>query len=270
MTSVHRLAIAAAVSAVLAACSSTTAPGAVDVDRRQLLIVPSETVDKMAAVNFKEQNDKARAAGVLVESGPELDRIRRIADRLKRQAPAFRPDAANWNWELALIDQPVVNASCGPGGKITVYTGLLRKLQITDDELAMVLGHEIAHALREHGRERVSQAAAQNVLGAVAMGALGAGENQVQVAQQFADVLYGLPNSRKNEVEADKIGLELAARAGFDPNASVTLWEKMAQASQGNQPPAFLSTHPTDASRIATLRGLIPTVARLYQAAPKT
>ena len=270
MHSACSLAATAALTALLAACSSTTAPGAVDVDRRQLLIVPAATVDNMAAVNFKDQNDKARAAGVLVESGPELERIGRIADRLKRQAPVFRPDAANWNWELALIDQPVVNASCGPGGKITVYTGLLRKLQITDDELAMVLGHEIAHALREHGRERVSQAAAQNVLAAAAMGALGAGESQVQVAQQFADVLYGLPNSRKNEVEADKIGLELAARAGFDPNASVSLWQKMAQASQGNQPPAFLSTHPTDESRIATLRGLIPTVAPLYSAAPKS
>jgi Zn-dependent protease with chaperone function len=196
MNTLNRFALAAALASGLAACSSTTAPGAVVVDRRQLLIVPSETVDKMAAVNFQEQNAKAKAAGVLVESGPELDRLRRITERLKRQAPVFRPDAANWNWELALIDQPVVNASCGPGGKITVYTGIMRKLSLSDDELAMVLGHEIAHALREHGRERVSQAAAQNVLTSVAVGALGGGEPQAQVAQQFADVLYGLPNSR--------------------------------------------------------------------------
>lgn len=269
MTPSRRIAIVAAFAASLSACSSTTAPGAVDVDRRQLLIVPSETVDRMAAVAFKDQNDKARAAGVLIESGAELDRLKRISERLKRQAPVFRPDAANWNWELALIDQPAINASCGPGGKITVYTGIIRKLNLTDDELAMVIGHEIAHALREHGRERVSQSAAQSVLASAAMGALGAGENQVQVAQQFADVLYGLPNSRKNEVEADKIGLELAARAGFNPEASVTLWQKMGQASQGAAPPKFLSTHPTDEARIAELRRLIPTVAPLYNSAQK-
>lgn len=265
----RRLVLIAALAAALGGCSSTTAPGAVDVDRRQLLLVPSEEVERMAAAAFQEQNQKARAAGVLVSSGPEVDRVNRIAERLRRQAGVFRPDAANWQWETAIIDEPVVNASCGPGGKITVYTGLIRKLQLSDDELAMVMGHEIAHALREHGRERVSQAAAQNAIATAAVGVLGGNQSQVQLAEQAATLLYGLPNSRKNEIEADKIGLELAARAGFDPNASVTLWQKMGQASEGAAPPAFLSTHPKDETRIAELRRLIPTVQPLYASASK-
>ena len=270
MNQPRHLILIAAFTATLAGCSSTTAPGAVDVNRRQLLLVSSEEVDRMSTAAFREQNQKAQAAGVLITRGPEVERVNRIAARLRRQASVFRPDAANWQWETAIIDQPVINASCGPGGKITVYTGLIRKLNLSDDELAMVMGHEIAHALREHGRERVSQAAAQNVLATAAVGALGGGQSQVQMAEQAATLLYGLPNSRKNEIEADKIGLELAARAGFDPNASVTLWQKMGQANEGAAPPAFLSTHPTDASRIAELRRLIPTVQPLYAGASKS
>lgn len=258
-----------ALTAALAGCSSTTAPGAVDVDRRQLLLVSSAEVEQMAAAAFRDQNQKAQAAGVLRTSGPHVTRVNRIVSRLRSHVGVFRADTAGWNWETAIIDQPMVNASVGPGGKITVYTGLIEKLNLSDDELAMVLGHEIAHALREHGRERVSQAAAQNVLGSVAAGVLGGSQAQVQMAGQAANLLYGLPNSRKNEIEADKIGLELAARAGFDPNASVTLWQKMGQANNGAAPPAFLSTHPTDASRIAELRRLIPTVQPLYAAARK-
>lgn len=265
----RRLALIAALAATLAGCSSTTAPGAVDVDRRQLLLVPSEEVERMAAAAFQEQNQKARAAGVLVERGPEVERVNRIADRLRRQAGVFRSDAGSWKWETAIIDQPVINASVAPGGKITVYTGLMRKLQLSDDELAMVMGHEIAHALREHGRERVSQAVAQNAVATAAVGVLGGNQSQVQMAEQAATLLYGLPNSRKNELEADKIGLELAARAGFDPNAAVTLWQKMAQANEGAAPPAFLSTHPKDDTRIAELRRLIPTVQPLYTSASK-
>lgn len=262
-------ALAAASLAFLAGCASTTSPGAVDVTRRQFLIVPAATVEQMALISFEEQNAKARAAGKLIESGPELQRLQGITARLVRQTGAFRPDAGNWKWETVLIDTPALNASCAPGGKITVYTGLIRKLNLTDDEIAMVLGHEIAHALREHGRERISQAAAQNVITSAALGAMQSREAQVKTAAQFADILYNLPNSRNAETEADKIGLELAARAGFDPRASVSVWQKMSQASSTGGPPEFLSTHPTNNSRIAELNGLIPAVMPLYQAAPK-
>lgn len=264
-----RLAIPS-LAVLLGACASTTSPGVVDVSRKQLLIVPASTVEQMAEVSFKEQNDKARAAGKLVGQGALYERLRRIALRLERQAKVFRPDAANWHWELALIDSPVLNASCGPGGKITVYTGLVAALNLTDDEIAMVLGHEIAHALREHGRERISQAAAQNAISSVALGAMQSREQQIEIANQFAQYLYVLPNSRQNETEADKIGLELAARAGFNPAAAVSVWQKMAQASQGAKPPEFLSTHPADGTRIAELSRLQAVVLPLYQAAPKS
>ncbi|MGZ9045311.1 MAG: M48 family metallopeptidase [Telluria sp.] len=262
-----RQAAAACAVAALVGCASTTSPGAVDVDRRQLLIVPAAQVEQMAQTSFNEQNDKARSSGKLVTQGAEYDRVRRISARLQQQAPVFRPDAAGWNWELALIDSPALNASCAPGGKITVYTGIIHTLQLTDDELAMVIGHEIAHALREHGRERVSQAMAQNMIGSVVMGALQTSEAQAKTASQVADVLLTLPNSRKNESEADKIGLELAARAGFNPAAAISVWQKMAAASTGARPPEFLSTHPANDSRIAELTGMQAAVVPLYEAA---
>lgn len=258
-----------AIVAILAACSTTTNPGAVDITRKQLLIVPASTVEQMAAVSFNEQNVKARSEGKLITQGPEFERVNRIAARLEQQTPVFRPDAGQWKWELALIDSPVLNASCGPGGKLTIYTGIMRKLNLTDDEIAMVIGHEIAHALREHGRERISQAAAQNVITSAALGAAQSQEAQIKLANQFAEILYVLPNSRQNESEADRIGLELAARAGYDPQAAISVWQKMSEASKGSQPPEFLSTHPANESRIAELAALQPTVAPLYAAAAK-
>ena len=266
LTDFPKCALAAAVLAS-AGCASTTSPGVVDVDRRQLLIVPAETVEQVAKVSFDEQNDKAKAAGKFVTQGEEYARLQRVAARLQQQASTFRPDAARWNWEIALIDSPALNASCAPGGKITVYTGILRTLKLSDDELAMVVGHEIAHALREHGRERISQAVAQDVISSAAMGALQTKESQIKMANQFAEVLFVLPNSRKNETEADKIGLELAARAGFDPHASVSVWQKMSEASKGGRPPEFLSTHPANDTRIAELTNMIPAVMPLYEAA---
>lgn len=254
---------------ILAGCASTTSPGAVDVSRRQLLIVPAAQLEQMAKVSFDEQNAKAQSAGKLVTQGAEFERLKRISARLQQQAPVFRPDAAGWNWELALIDSPALNASCAPGGKITVYTGIIRSLNLTDDEIAMVVGHEIAHALREHGREQVSQAMAQNLIGSAVMGALQTTESQAKMAGQVANVMLTLPNSRKNEIEADQIGLELAARAGFNPQAAISVWQKMGAASTGGRPPEFLSTHPANASRIDELTQLQARVMPLYQAASK-
>ncbi|HEY0488866.1 MAG TPA: M48 family metallopeptidase [Telluria sp.] len=268
LTVLKNIVIVSAIAS-LAGCASTTSPGAVDVDRRQLMIVPAGQLEQIAQVSFNEQNEKARAAGKLVTQGAEYDRVRRISERLRQQAPVFRPDAANWNWEVALIDSPELNASCAPGGKITVYTGIIRSLNLTDDEIAMVVGHEIAHALREHGREKVSQAMAQNLIGSVLLGALQTTEAQAKMASQVTDVMLTLPNSRKNELEADKIGLELAARAGFNPAAAVSVWQKMGAASSGARPPQFLSTHPANASRIAELTSMQAAVMPLYQAARK-
>jgi predicted Zn-dependent protease len=156
-----------------------------------------------------------------------------------------------------------------PGGKIAVYTGIIDKLKLTDDELAAIMGHEIAHALREHGRERASRAAGQGLLVSVVGAATGIGDGGQQLANMALQVAVALPNSRTQETEADRIGVELAARAGYDPRAAVTLWQKMGALSGGASQPGFLSTHPSHAQRIDDLRDYSARVMPLYQAAPK-
>jgi len=188
--------------------------------------------------------------------------------RLINVTGAFRPDAPRWAWESNVITSNDVNAWCMPGGKIAVYTGLIEKVKPTDDELAAVMGHEIAHALREHGRERASQAAAQSIALSIGGALLGLGDNSVQLAQIITDVTFNLPNSREDEVEADRIGVELAARAGYDPHAAVTLWQKMGQVG-GSAPPQFLSTHPSPQNRQKDLTAYAERVMPLYEAARK-
>lgn len=252
--------------AALAGCASSTRPGAVGVTRQQTLWVSSEKVDKIAADSYLQMAVQAKMRGKLITQGPEYERLKTIAMRVKAQARTFRDDADNWHWQFALIDDPKINAACAPGGKIILYTGLPRSLHLTDDEVAVVLGHEVSHALREHGREKLSQAMLQNTAVQIATLAAPAAAGTVGVASQASQLLFTLPNSRQNEVEADQMGLELAARAGYDPRAAITLWQKMAKASQGKAPPEFLSTHPSDASRIESLSALMPTVMPLYEA----
>jgi predicted Zn-dependent protease len=179
----------------------------------------------------------------------------------------FRRDAPGWKWEVNVIDSPELNAFCMPGGKIMVYSGLVDQLRLTDDEIAIVMGHEIAHALREHSREQVSQAiAAQTAIG-VGAALLGVGAGSADLANIAYESLVATKFSRVDEQEADRIGLELAARAGYDPRAGVTVWQKMIDASKGGRPPEFLSTHPTEASRIQDIQSLLPKVMPLYEAA---
>jgi Zn-dependent protease with chaperone function len=193
--------------------------------------------------------------------------VQDITRRLIPHTAAFRDDAPKWPWEVHVISVDEVNAWCMPGGKMAIYTGLIQKLNATDDEIAAVMGHEIAHALREHARERISrQMGTQMTVGLV--GALfGIGQLGQSIAGTVADVTLNLPNSRLHETESDRIGVELAARAGFDPRAAVTLWEKMSKASSGGQPPKFLSTHPPHADRINDLRAYSEKVMPLYAAA---
>ena len=155
-----------------------------------------------------------------------------------------------------------------PGGKIAFYTGLIEKLQVSDDEMAAVMGHEIAHALREHGRERASQAVLQSAVLNIGAALLGVGGAAVDLSSTILDVTFNLPNSRQDEIEADRIGVELAARAGFDPHAAVSLWQKMTQLG-GGRGPAFLSTHPSPDNRIKDLQAYSERVMPLYQAARK-
>jgi predicted Zn-dependent protease len=226
-------------------------------------------VDRLSAVSYNEQNQKAKEKNILLTSGPEYDRLKAISNRLISQTGVFRDDTRQWNWQLVLINAPILNATCAPGGKITFYTGLIEQLNLTDDEIAAIMGHEIAHALREHGRERLSQAMAQSAVTNIAMAAAGAYGSAISAANQAAQYILVLPNSRQNESEADAIGLELAARAGFKPQAAISVWQKMNKATQGKGTPEFLSTHPSGETRIEQLSELMPAVEPLYLSAPK-
>ncbi|QKM63638.1 peptidase M48 [Polynucleobacter antarcticus] len=264
-----RLTLALATLTLLSACANTTRPGAVGVNRSQFMMISSSEVNRLSAISYNEQNKKAKDKNVLVTSGPMYERLKVIANRLIPHTQEFRDDTRDWDWQLTLIDAPVLNATCAPGGKITFYTGIINQLNLSDDEIAAIMGHEIAHALREHGRERVSQAMAQNLVVNVAMAAAGPYGSAVSVGNQVAHYVFVLPNSRDNESEADAIGLELAARAGYNPMGAVSVWEKMIKANKGKSSPEFLSTHPSGETRIEQLTALMPAVEPLYKVAPK-
>ena len=259
-----------AVIALLSACANTTRPGAVGVNRSQFMMISSSEVDRLSAISYNDQAQKAKEKNILVTSGPAYDRLKRVANRLIPQTGEFRDDTRQWNWQLTLIDAPTLNASCAPGGKITFYTGIIEQLNLSDDEIAAIMGHEIAHAIREHGRERVSQAMAQSAVTNIAMAAAGGYGSAVSAANQVAQYVLVLPNSRQNESEADAIGLELAARAGYNPQAAISVWKKMIKATDSKSPPEFLSTHPSGETRIEQLTALMPVVEPLYQQSIKT
>jgi predicted Zn-dependent protease len=253
--------------AALGGCETTTSGGAVGANRSQLMLVSSAELDQIAAQSYAKLKLDASRKGTLNQDGAMLARVRSIAARLEPQTRVFRADAPGWKWEVNLITSNELNAFCMPGGKIMVYSGLIRQLNLTDDEIAIILGHEISHALREHSREQVSQAmAAQAAIGVGAM-LFGLGEGVASVANAGYDALIATRFSRNDESEADRIGLELTARAGYDPRAGVTLWQKMIQASQGGRPPEFLRSHPAESSRVQQIQSLLPTVMPLYDAA---
>ena len=255
---------------LLVACTSTSRPGVVGVERSQFMMISAAQIDRISASSFEQQAKAAQKKNILITSGPQYERLKTIANRLIPQTAVFRDDTHAWNWGLQLIDSPMVNATCAPGGRITFYSGIINKLNLTDDEIAAIMGHEIAHAVREHGREQVSQALAQNVFSNVALATAGPGSaKSIDAANQIMQYVLVLPNSRQNEKEADAIGLEIAARGGYDPRAAITLWEKMSKESKGKNPPEFLSTHPSNQNRIKELSALMPRVMPLYEAAKR-
>lgn len=253
----------------------TTRGGAVGVDRKQQMSVltPSpQQVDQAARQQYAQVLGEANKKGALNKDARQTERVRAIAQRLIPHTAVFRDDAPRWNWEVNVLVSDQVNAWCMPGGKIAVYTGLIEKLNITDEELAAVMGHEIAHALREHARERMGRAQAAGLGAAVAEIGLEifTGVRLGGAGNTFAQAMFVLPNSRENEQEADRIGVELAARAGYDPRAAVSLWEKMAKVAGGaGAPPQWLSTHPSHEMRIADLRNYSQKVLPLYEQARK-
>lgn len=254
--------------ALVAGCQSveTTQPGVVGVDRDQRMMVSAQEMEAGAAKAYQQMMAQAQQKNALDRNPAQVQRVRAITQRLIPHTAAFRPDAAKWPWEVHVVSIDEVNAWCMPGGKMAIYTGLLDKLKATDDEIAAVMGHEISHALREHSRERASRQVGTQMAVGIAGALFGVGDLGQSLGNMVADVTLNRPNSRTQEVEADRIGVELAARAGFDPRAAITLWEKM-QKLGGGQPPQFLSTHPSHENRINDLRAYSERVLPLYQAA---
>jgi len=264
-----------ALTLVCGACTSveTTNPGAIGLDRKQYMspLVPAGQLEEGARAAYAQVLGKEKQKGTLNRDAKQLARIRRIAQRIIPQVSVFRPDARRWDWQVNLIESDQLNAWAMPGGKIAFYSGIIDKLALTDEEIAAIMGHEIAHALREHSRERASEQVVSSlaITGAALVGSVltdtdltGASEATRFVYQ----TTFGLRHSREHETEADRIGVELAARAGYDPRAAIRVWQKMATATGGKRGgPEFLSTHPSNESRIADLKVYSQKVMPLYR-----
>lgn len=266
----RRAFLLAAAGAALGA--STSALAQVNVGNASVArnLVPADKIEAAGVQQYGQLLAEARAKGALAgDNNPQLQRLRAIAGRLIPFATPWNSRARSWKWEVNLIGSKQINAFCMPGGKIAFFTGILDQLKLTDDEVAMVMGHEMAHALREHARARMAKSAGTGA--ALSFGAQLLGLGQVgDLAARAGTQLITLKFSRGDETEADLVGLELAARAGYDPKASVSLWQKMAAASKNQGSLNFLSTHPSGPDRIAKLEANLPKVEKLYRDARKS
>ena len=268
----RRAIVAGAAALAIVASVPATAQRAKDDDegvkvRRASIVrnlVPAANLENAALQQYGQLRAQATGRKALVaEDDPQARRVQRIAKELLPHTYKWNSRAKDWPWEVILVKTPTINALCMPGGKIAVFTGILDKLNLTDDELAMVLGHEMAHALREHARARAAKTTLTNV-GTLAVG-LVIGGNVGELARQGGGLL-NLKFNRDDERDADLIGMEIAARAGYDPEAGITLWQKMAQVARG-APPTWLSTHPSSDDRIRRMKAATKDVAKLYERA---
>ena len=257
---------------LLAAGSAVvTAPALAQVDvgpsSRVRNLVPAEELETAASAQYAQMMAEARSKGNLAPAGnPQLQRLQRIATKLVPQTAQWNDRSKDWRWEVNLIGSKQINAFCMPGGKIAFYTGIMDQLKLTDDEVAMIMGHEMAHALREHARARIAKSQGTGTLLSIGAQLLGLGQLG-DVAASLGTQLLTLRFSREDESDADLVGLELAARGGYNPQASVSLWEKMGQAGGGAGGPSFLSTHPSGPQRIQVLQSNVPKVRGLYERA---
>ena len=270
LISVLLAAVAFGASSPPALAKDAVSPDGVKVEKMSPLrkLVPEGELEAAALQQYTGLKQAASEKGVLVsDSDPQVQRLRAIAKKLIPQAERWNPGATDWKWEVSLIDLKQINAFCMPGGKIAFFTGILDGLKLTDDEVAIVMGHEIAHALREHGRERLAKANLTNVgarvLGFGLSALLGIDPNLTNTAAGVGANLAILKFSRSDETEADLVGLDIVARAGYDPRAGVALWQKMSMVSK-NAPMEWLSTHPAGKSRIAEMRKHMPSVMPLF------
>ncbi len=266
----RRAGVWVAVALAFSYTSLTQAREGVDVGNNSAFtkLVPAEQVERSAAQQYGLMLQEAAGKNALGgKDHRQVLRLRAIAQRIIPYAIEWNPRAKAWRWEVNLISSSQINAFCMPGGKIAFYSGILKTLALTDDEVAMVMGHEIAHALREHARERMGKNAATGIGANLLSQVLGLGQVGQTVTHYGAQLLT-LEFSRADESEADLVGMELAARAGYDPRAGVTLWQKMGAASKG-APPQWLSTHPSGKTRIAEIEANLPKVMPLFAKAAK-
>ena len=230
--------------------------------------VPAEDIEAAASQQYAQMATQARQQNALLpDNHPHVVRLRAIAQRLIPYSLEWNSRARDWKWQVIALQSKELNAFCMPGGKIAFYTGIIEQLKLTDDEVAMIMGHEIAHALREHARERMGKTAATKVGANLLSSLLGlgsAGDTLLNMGGQLLTLRF----SREDESEADLIGMELAARAGYDPRAGISLWQKMGAASKG-APPQWLSTHPSGNSRIEDIQASLPRVMPLFERAAK-
>jgi Zn-dependent protease with chaperone function len=256
---------------LLTGCASSTDEGAVGVKRQQLFLASAEQINAESAKSYEQIKAEAAKKKTLNSNLDHTKRVQEIAKRLIPFVAVFRSDAIRWNWEANVITADDLNAWCMPGGKIMFYSGIIEKLNLTDAEIAAVMGHEIAHALREHGRERYSQAIIQQgvVAGASILAQVYGVDQRYIQGGAILGVMLNLKYGRGQESEADTIGLELMARAGYNPEEAVTLWKKMGSVAGGKGGPEFLSTHPSGDTRIKEINAHLPKVLPLYRAANK-
>lgn len=260
--------LTATISLSISGCSSTTDGGTVGANRRQLLLVPSSEIMQLSNQAYQQTIAQARTQGKLDTNIAQVVRLKRIANDLIPQTAVYRSDATRWQWQVHTISSNDINAYVMPGGKIVFYSGIIDRLNLTDAEIAAIMGHEMAHALREHSREKMSRSFATSGVLSIATAALGLSSGQQELAGLAGQLGLNLPHSRTQEAEADKIGLELMARAGYNPNSAITLWQKMQRAGGGSIP-QFLSTHPSSEKRIQAMQALMPTVTPLYHSSNK-
>jgi predicted Zn-dependent protease len=263
-----RMLAALAFALLASGCATSTAPGVFGVTRTQLLIVPSAEINAQAAEGYMKLSNFASQAGRLNTDAALTARVKGVAARLIHEVPVFRPDAAGWQWDVSVFESDEINAFCMPGGKIGIYSGLVKKLALSDDEIAVVMGHEISHALREHSREKASQSRlSKAIVQAIASSNSRYASTNASLANLGSQLFVQLPFSREMELEADLMGLELLARAGYDPRLAPGFWRKFMQATGQPGQAEFLNTHPNDDRRIAQAEASIPKVLSVYEAA---
>lgn len=257
-----RLLASAALAAILLGCATNPMTG-----RSQVMLVSEDSVIAQARQAYTAELQPWSSKGRLNTDASLKARVDGITNRLIAQAIRYRPETAKWDWQVAVIDDPkTLNAFCLPGGRMAIYTGLIEKLKATDDEIAQVMGHEIGHALANHGAEKMSRAMVAQGVVAVATVAAGSKHDETVAlgGTALAQLGWLLPNSREAETEADRIGIELAARAGYDPKAGPTLWRKMQQATGDKGRFDWLSTHPASERRTEYLASLVPLMQPIY------